>query len=79
MEGSLQLCDVRIRCDLDYLEEARGQSQRDVRVGADVRMHGELDHGAVKLHYSMCDDSAVYCYRFLEIIVPRLLQIAKVS
>jgi hypothetical protein len=79
MEGSLQLCDVRIRCDLDYLEEARGQSQRDVRVGADVRMHGELGHGAVKLDYSMCNDSAVYGYRFLETTVARLSQIAKVS
>jgi hypothetical protein len=79
MEGSLQLCDVRIRCDLDYLEEARGQSQRDVRVGADVRMHGELGHGAVKLHFSMCGNSAVYGYRFLEPIVPKLSQVAKVS
>jgi hypothetical protein len=39
-EGSLQLCDVRIRCDFDNLEEAGGQSQRNVRVGADVGMHG---------------------------------------
>jgi hypothetical protein len=32
-------CDVRIRCDFHNLEEARGKSQRNVRVGPDVRMH----------------------------------------
>ena len=40
MEGSLGLCDVRIRGDLDDLEQARRQAQRNVRVGADVRVHG---------------------------------------
>jgi hypothetical protein len=43
--GSRQLCDVRIRCDLDYLEKAGGQSQGDVRVWADAGMHGELGRG----------------------------------
>jgi hypothetical protein len=33
---SSYLCDVRIRGDLEDLEEARGQSQRNMRVGADM-------------------------------------------
>lgn len=39
-EGSLQLCDVRIRGGLDNLEEARREPQSHVRIGANVGMHG---------------------------------------
>jgi hypothetical protein len=54
-EGSLQLCDVRIRCDLDNLEEAGGQSQRNVRIGADVGMHGAYWVApSTRPHYAIC-------------------------
>jgi hypothetical protein len=42
-EGSLQLCDVRIRSGLDDLEEAGREPQRHMCIGANVGVHYEPD------------------------------------
>jgi uncharacterized membrane protein len=39
LEGSLPLCNVRVGFELDDLQDARGQAQRNVRVGPYARMH----------------------------------------
>lgn len=39
VEGSLRLFNVRVGFELDNLQDARGQAQRDVRVRPYVGMH----------------------------------------
>ncbi|USP75716.1 hypothetical protein yc1106_02990 [Curvularia clavata] len=41
-EGSLQLCNVRIRGGLNNLEKTGRKPQRHMGIGANVRMHGKI-------------------------------------